>query len=152
MSAFERGFDEGEKGAYKFQDTSEGTLAPELLKLAFEKVAARFSDLEAPDSLDRQLAVVAALRLSFRKLSTQDPLLDWMAQYAAYCVGKRRLQTGFHELLRESPTLSSQRYISRATCRVSGPDMAAQRSAHSPINDPHDSPVSSQFATKSKTP
>jgi hypothetical protein len=27
MSAFERGFDEGDKGVYKFQDTSEGTLA-----------------------------------------------------------------------------------------------------------------------------
>ncbi|KAG2001409.1 hypothetical protein GB937_010198 [Aspergillus fischeri] len=79
-----------------------------LQKLAFEKVTARFSDLEALDSLDTQLAVVAALRLSFRKLSTQDPLLDWMAQYAAYYVGKLQWQTGFHELLRESPTLSTR--------------------------------------------
>jgi hypothetical protein len=81
---------------------------PELQKLAFEKVTARFTDLEAPDSLDRQLAVIAALRVSFHKLSAQDPLLDWLAQYAAYCVGKLRLQTGFHELLQESPTLSTR--------------------------------------------
>jgi hypothetical protein len=178
ISAFERGFDEGEKGVYKFQDTSDGTLArfiewaytdnypdvitathpvdrksgkedtattnaeegdtlsaagtiftpdnhpllahirlyifcsiyliPDLQKLAFEKVTARFADLKEPDSLDRQLAVIAALRVSFRKLSTQDPLLDWQAQYAAYCVGKLRLQRGFYELLRESPTLSTR--------------------------------------------
>jgi hypothetical protein len=52
---------------------------PELQKLAFEKVIACFTDLEALDSLDRQLAVIAALHISFYKLSVQDPLLDWLA-------------------------------------------------------------------------
>jgi hypothetical protein len=49
-----------------------------LQKLAFKKVTACFIDLEALDSLDRQLAVIAALCISFHKLSTQDPLLDWL--------------------------------------------------------------------------
>jgi hypothetical protein len=61
---------------------------PELQKLAFEKVTACFTDLEALDSLDRQLAVITALCISFHKLSAQDPLLDWLTQYATYCVGK----------------------------------------------------------------
>ncbi|KAJ5196738.1 hypothetical protein N7449_007217 [Penicillium cf. viridicatum] len=60
----------------------------DLQKLAFEKVTTRFADLEELDSLDTRLAMIASSRLSFRKPSTQDPLLDRLAQYAAYCDGK----------------------------------------------------------------
>lgn len=43
-------------------------LISDLQKLAFKKVKACYSDLGAPDSIGRQLAVIAALRVSFRKL------------------------------------------------------------------------------------
>lgn len=178
ISAFEREFDEKQKGTYTFQDTSAGTLArfiewaytddypaiinatygierkpneaedtktvvkdenvatptatdltsenhpllahirlyifcniyhiPDLQQLAFEKLTACFIDLEKPKSLDTQLAVVDALRVSFSRLPPQDPLLDWLAEYAAYCVDKLRLQKEFLDVLKASPTLSSR--------------------------------------------
>ncbi|KAL3448122.1 hypothetical protein BJX65DRAFT_307409 [Aspergillus insuetus] len=50
---------------------------------SFERVTACFTELDKPEDLDTQLAVIAALRLAFRKLLTDDPLLDWLGQYVA---------------------------------------------------------------------
>ncbi|KAL4786149.1 hypothetical protein BJX76DRAFT_133444 [Aspergillus varians] len=178
IAAFEGGFEEGRKGTYIFQDTSEGTVArfiewlytgdypillratqsregeatkekrdgvqnreantttvekadltseshpplvhvrlyvfssiyiiPDLQKLAFERTTAYFTDLNKPDSHDKQLTVIAALRISFQRLPTSDPLLDWLAQYAAYSVQQLQLQKEFHDLLREISALGSQ--------------------------------------------
>lgn len=180
--AFERGFEEEQKGVYTFKDTSEGTLArfiewaytgdypavisaiepvetktketenteanvkeentvtvaetdftfenhpllahihlyifcsiyliPDLQNLAFGKMTACFTDLEKPNDLDTQYAVISALRVSFRKLPTHDPLLDWMAQYAAYSIDKLRTQGPFHDLLKSSPILASRMVLS----------------------------------------
>ncbi|OJJ07518.1 hypothetical protein ASPVEDRAFT_202378 [Aspergillus versicolor CBS 583.65] len=176
-SAFDRGFGEGQKGPYTFQDTSEGTLArfiewaytadypaiikpteadeqtavdypgekavsttnskpnltqenhpllshirlyifcsiyviPDLQKLAFDRATAAFTELKRPTTLDTQLSVIAAMRVSFRKLLPNDQLLDWLAQYAAYNVDHLRIQRGFHDLLQESPTLASRMVLS----------------------------------------
>jgi len=192
-SAFDRGFGEGQKGLYTFQDTSEGTLArfiewaytadypaiikpteadeqttikpesaqtngikddstddpdektvaptttsgpnltqenhplllhirlyifcsiyviPDLQKLAFDRATTAFTELNEPTTLDTQLAVIAAMRVSFRKLLPNDQLLDWLAQYAAYNVDNLRVQRGFHDLLQESSTLSSRMVLS----------------------------------------
>jgi hypothetical protein len=87
-------------------------LIPNLRSLAFERVTACFTELEKPEDLDTQLAVIAALRLAFRKLLSDDPLLDWLAQYAAYSIEKLRVQRDFHDLLLESPQLSSRMVLS----------------------------------------
>ncbi|PYH43038.1 BTB/POZ domain-containing protein [Aspergillus saccharolyticus JOP 1030-1] len=87
-------------------------IIPELQKLAYEKATACFADLDKPDGLDRQLAVIDALRLSFSRLSHEDTLLDWLAQYAAYSIDKLRLQGSFHDLLKDFPALSSRMMIS----------------------------------------
>lgn len=186
ISAFQRGFEEAQKGVYTFQDTSAGTLGrfiewaytgdypavlsattsalsetkeaenagdkieeedggrnriategidlvaenhpllahiqlyifciiyliPDLQQLAFEKLSTCLIDLEKPDNLSTQLAVIAALRVAFLRLPPQDPLLDWLAQYAAYCVDELRLQKDFLDLLSESPLLSSRMILS----------------------------------------
>ncbi|KAF4244383.1 hypothetical protein CNMCM8980_010195 [Aspergillus fumigatiaffinis] len=87
-------------------------LIPELQRLAFEKVTACFTDLEKPHSLDTQLAVIDALRLSFLRLHEHDALLNWLSQYSAYCIDKLRLQSSFHDLLRDFPILSSRMMLS----------------------------------------
>ncbi|RAL06617.1 BTB/POZ domain-containing protein [Aspergillus homomorphus CBS 101889] len=87
-------------------------IIPELQKLAYEKVTACFADLDKPDGLDKQLAVIDALRLCLSKLSQNDTLLDWLAQYAAYSIDKLRLQGSFHDLLKDFPSLSSRMMIS----------------------------------------
>ncbi|GMF81807.1 unnamed protein product [Aspergillus oryzae] len=91
---------------------SETYLIPDLQQLAYEKVTACLTDLDIPNSLDTQLAVIDALRLSFYRLPQHDNLLDWLAQYAAYCLDKLRVQGPFHDLLREFPTLSSRMILS----------------------------------------
>jgi hypothetical protein len=101
---------------------------PDLQSLAFEKMTACFTDLEKPDSLDTQLAVVAALRVSFRKLPPQDPLLDWLAEYAAYCVDKLRLQKDFLDLLKDCPTLSSRIILSLSPAQ--SPPWKTKKSKH----------------------
>jgi len=87
-------------------------LITELRDMASNKMMECFMDLDRPEALDTQLAVVSALRLAFRKLPPHDPLLDWLAQYASYCVDKLRMQTSFHDLLGESPVLSSRMVLS----------------------------------------
>jgi hypothetical protein len=84
----------------------------DLQQLAFDKLSACLIDLKLPDNLSTQLAVVAALRVAFNRLPSQDPLLDWLAQYAAYCVDKLRLQKDFLDLLSEFPTLNSRMILS----------------------------------------
>ncbi|RDH27535.1 hypothetical protein BDQ94DRAFT_163522 [Aspergillus welwitschiae] len=83
-------------------------LVPNLQLLAFEKVTACLTDLDIPNSLETQFAVIDALWLSFLRLPQHDKLLDWLAQYAAYCLDKLRVQGPFHDLLKEFPTLSSR--------------------------------------------
>ena len=83
-------------------------LIPDLQDLAFSKITACFTDLEKPNDLDTQFAVICALRVSFRRLPPHDPLLDWMAQYAAYSIDKLRTQGSFHDLLKCSPILASR--------------------------------------------
>ena len=87
-------------------------LVPDLQDLAFSKMTACFTDLEKPNDLDTQSAVISALRVSFHKLPTHDPLLDWMAQYAAYSIDKLRTQRSFHNLLKCSPILASRMVLS----------------------------------------
>lgn len=91
---------------------SETYLVPDLQQLAYEKLTACLTDLDKPNSLDTQLAVIDALRLSFPRLPQHDKLLDWLAQYAAYCLDKLRVQGPFHNLLKEFPTLSSRMILS----------------------------------------
>lgn len=83
-------------------------LIPDLQSLTFSKMTACFTDLEKPNDLDTQVAVIYTLRVSFGKLPTHDPLLDWMAQYAAYSIDKLRTQGSFHDLLESSPILASR--------------------------------------------
>ena len=83
-------------------------LIPDLQDLAFSKMTACFTDLEKPNDLDTQFAVISALRVSFRRLPPHDPLLGWMAQYAAYSIDKLRTQRSFHDLLKCSPILASR--------------------------------------------
>lgn len=85
---------------------------PDLQKLAFDRATKAFTELNQPTTLDTQLAVTAAMRVSFRKLLPNDQLLDWLAQYAAYNVAHLRIQRGFHDLLQESPTLASRMVLS----------------------------------------
>ena len=192
--AFERGFEEKQKGVYTFKDTSEGTLArfiewaytgdypavisaiepvetenteakakeentvtgaktdltfenhpllthinlyifcsiylvPDLQDLAFSKMTACFTDLERPNDLDTQLAVISALRVSFHLLPAHDPLLDWMAQYAAYCIDKLRIQGSFHDLLKCSQMLASRMVHSLNPASL--PPWQIQRPMHS---------------------
>lgn len=87
-------------------------LIPDLQDLAFSKMTACFTDLGKPNDLDTQFAVISALRVSFRKLPAHDPLLDWMAQYAAYSIDKLRTQGSFHDLLKCSPILASRMVLS----------------------------------------
>jgi hypothetical protein len=87
-------------------------LIPELQHLAFEKVTTCFIDLEKPDSLDTQLAVIDAVQLSFLRLHEHDALLNWLSQYSAYYIDKLRLQSSFHDLLRDFPILSSRMMLS----------------------------------------
>ena len=75
-------------------------------------MTACLTDLEKPGELKEQLAVIATLRMSFRKLPTTDSLLDWLGQYAAYSIQQLQLQRDFHNLLSESPTLSSRMVLS----------------------------------------
>lgn len=44
--------------------------------LSFDETTAGFTDLNKPDTLDTQLAVISALRMSFSKLHPHDRLLD----------------------------------------------------------------------------
>lgn len=87
-------------------------LINELQQLSYEKVTTCLTDLDKPDGLDIQLAVVDALRLAFYRLPQHDCLLDWLAQYSAYCIDKLRVQGSFHDLLRDFPTLSSRMILS----------------------------------------
>ncbi|KAL2847258.1 hypothetical protein BJY01DRAFT_212779 [Aspergillus pseudoustus] len=80
----------------------------DLQQLSFEKMSTCLIDLDKPHQLDEHLAVIAALRVAFLGLPADDHLLDWLAQYAAYCVDRLRLQTDFLDLLREFPALSSR--------------------------------------------
>jgi hypothetical protein len=64
----------------------------DLQHLAFEKMTACFTNLEKPDKLDTQLAVIATLCITFQKIPTTDLLLDWFGQYATYSIQQFRLQ------------------------------------------------------------
>ncbi|KAL1954742.1 hypothetical protein VTO42DRAFT_742 [Malbranchea cinnamomea] len=83
-------------------------LIQKLQNQAFDKVTACFTDMDRPDTLDKQLAVISALRIAFLKLPAQDRLLDWLAQYAAYCLGELRQQATFHNLLETSSLFGSR--------------------------------------------
>ncbi|KAL2857223.1 hypothetical protein BJY01DRAFT_231000 [Aspergillus pseudoustus] len=87
-------------------------LIPALRSLAFDRVTACITEIDKPNDLDSQLAVISALRLAFRKFLHDDPLLDWLRQYAAYSIEKLRVQRDFHDLLLESPELSSRMVLS----------------------------------------
>lgn len=104
-------------------------LVPDLQDLAFSKMTACFTDLERPNDLDTQLAVISALRVSFHLLPAHDPLLDWMAQYAAYCIDKLRIQGSFHDLLKCSPMLASRMVHSLNPASL--PPWQIQRPMHS---------------------
>ncbi|RDW68883.1 BTB/POZ domain-containing protein [Aspergillus mulundensis] len=87
-------------------------IIPDLRDLAFTRVTTAFKDLNQPTTLDTQLAVIAALRISFHNLLANDRLLDWLAHYAAYCLGQLRVQRDFHDLLQEAPVLGSRMVLS----------------------------------------
>lgn len=87
-------------------------MIPDLQKMAFDRVTATFSDINALTALDTQLATIAALRVAFRKLLPNDELLGWLAQYAAYNLCHLRVQRDFHDLLQEAPNLASRMMLS----------------------------------------
>ncbi|KAL4905561.1 hypothetical protein BDW74DRAFT_177930 [Aspergillus multicolor] len=87
-------------------------IIPELRSLSFTRATAAFKSLDQPTTLETQLGVIAALRVSFRSLLADDRLLDWLAHYAAYCLGQLRVQRDFHDLLQESPVLGSRMVLS----------------------------------------
>jgi hypothetical protein len=83
-------------------------LISELKQLAYEKLTACFVDINRPQTLDQQRAVITVLRAAFLKIQPNDDLLDWLAHYASYSVGQLRLQPSFHDLLEAAPSLSSR--------------------------------------------
>jgi hypothetical protein len=93
-------------------------LISELKQLAYEKLTACFVDINRPQTLDRQRAVIDVLRVAFLKVPLNDSLLDWLAHYAAYSVNQLRLQPSFHDLLEAAPALCSRMMntLEPATC------------------------------------
>ncbi|RHZ62802.1 BTB/POZ domain-containing protein [Aspergillus thermomutatus] len=87
---------------------SDAYLIWELKQLAYEKLTACFVDINRPETLDQQRAVIAVLRVAFLKIPLNDSLLDWLAHYAAYSVNQLRLQPSFHDLLEAAPALCSR--------------------------------------------
>ncbi|PKX92972.1 BTB/POZ domain-containing protein [Aspergillus novofumigatus IBT 16806] len=83
-------------------------LISELKQLAYEKLTACFADINRPQTLDQQRAVIASLRVAFLKIPLNDSLVDWLAHYAAYSVNQLRLQPSFHDLLEAAPALCSR--------------------------------------------
>ncbi|KAL5342186.1 hypothetical protein BJX70DRAFT_386295 [Aspergillus crustosus] len=76
-------------------------LIPDLQQLSFSRI-----------TVTTQLCVIAGLRVSFRKLMLNDPLLDWLGQFAAYNARLLRVQRDFHDLLQECPNLGSRMVLS----------------------------------------
>ncbi|EAW25302.1 BTB/POZ domain-containing protein [Aspergillus fischeri NRRL 181] len=87
---------------------SDAYLIAELKQLAYEKLTACFVDINRPQTLDQQRAIIASLRVAFLKIPLNDSLLDWLAHYAAYSVNQLRLQPSFHDLLEAAPALCSR--------------------------------------------
>ncbi|KAF7119126.1 hypothetical protein CNMCM5793_008866 [Aspergillus hiratsukae] len=83
-------------------------LIMELKQLAYERLTACFMDINRPQTLDQQRAVVAVLRVAFFKIQPNDSLLDWLAHYAAYSANQLQIQPSFHDLLKASPALCSR--------------------------------------------
>lgn len=84
----------------------------QLKRLAFDKLTACFVAIGNPATLDVQLAVIAVLRLAFRKLHLNDELRDWLAEYASYRISQLRTQPSFHNLLQAIPCLGSHMMLS----------------------------------------
>jgi hypothetical protein len=87
-------------------------LIPNLQELAFSRITATCKDIGQPSTLDTQLGVIAGLRFAFRKLLFNDPLLDWLGQFAAYNSQQLRVQRDFHDLLQDCPNLGSRMVLS----------------------------------------
>ncbi|KAL1954741.1 hypothetical protein VTO42DRAFT_741 [Malbranchea cinnamomea] len=165
--AFENGFKEATEGVYKFEDTSEETLAqfiewaytgdyatiactaadqsperkedeqvslqkenvtpqahpflehvhlylfgciyliPHLQDLAFRKLKVLALELGTPESLGAQATVITALCVSAPELAaTDDRLMEWLIQYAAYYFRQLRRHPYFHQTLAENINLS----------------------------------------------
>lgn len=83
----------------------------QLKELVFSKLTSRLTEIEKPNTLVAQLAIIAVLRICFTNIHPDNDLADWLAQYAAYCVDTLRLQMDFHDLLRQAPTLGSRMMI-----------------------------------------
>ncbi|KAJ5176636.1 uncharacterized protein N7482_002513 [Penicillium canariense] len=79
-----------------------------LKELAFEKFTAALENMGKPRNLNEQLAVIDCLSLAFSRVPLHDKLIEWLAQYAAWCLDKLRLQSQFHDLLQRVPALSSR--------------------------------------------
>lgn len=80
---------------------------PDLQDLAFSRITDCFIDL-MPNDPGAQVAVISTLRVSFGNLPTHDPLLDWIAQYAAYSIDNLRTQESLHDILKSSPIIASR--------------------------------------------
>ncbi|KAJ5578409.1 uncharacterized protein N7459_007373 [Penicillium hispanicum] len=87
---------------------SEVYLVSGLKQLSFQKFTAVLMDMGKPKDLDEQLAVIDRLALAFSRLPLHDKLLEWLAQYAAWCLDKLRVQSQFHNLLKSLPAISSR--------------------------------------------
>ncbi|KAL4924818.1 BTB/POZ domain-containing protein [Aspergillus undulatus] len=94
---------------YKFCDLY---TIPDLQDLAYTKTTETLTEINQPTTLDTQLAVIAALRFSFRRLPPNDRFLDWLSQYASYNITHLRVQRDFHDLLSELPSLGSRMVLS----------------------------------------
>ncbi|OJJ31268.1 hypothetical protein ASPWEDRAFT_31927 [Aspergillus wentii DTO 134E9] len=149
-AAFEKSFQEGQKGVYTCSDTCDGTLScfiewayqgdysiessdtsteghdnpllthieiyifsdiynvPSLKQLAFNKLQTSLADTGKPDDKPTQQAIMALIHTAFTRISPYDDILDWLAQYAAYCVDRLQQQPSFQDLLEDHPALASR--------------------------------------------
>ncbi|GFF53907.1 conserved hypothetical protein [Aspergillus lentulus] len=75
---------------------------------SMKKLTACFLDINRPQTLNQQRAVIASLRVAFLKIPLNDSLVDCLAHYAAYIVNQLRLQPSFHDLFEAAPALCSR--------------------------------------------
>ncbi|GIJ82258.1 hypothetical protein Asppvi_000764 [Aspergillus pseudoviridinutans] len=73
----------------------------------WKNLTACFVDINRPQTLDPQRAVISVLRVASLKIQPSDSLLDWLAHYAAYTVDQLQHHPSFHDLLEAAPALCS---------------------------------------------
>ncbi|OJJ43189.1 hypothetical protein ASPZODRAFT_48236, partial [Penicilliopsis zonata CBS 506.65] len=94
-------------------------LVADLKQIALKKLRDCLKQMDMPKTLNNRLAVIKTLRVAFTNLPHTDPLLAWLAQYAAYALHKLSC-TALYRLLGELPDLAS-RVIARVAAASQPP-------------------------------